>query len=263
MMEQEIKFWDIDNMYQYSLQAYPLPDGIKNDPATLIYYEETTKKAIQRKIKELGFPQLQADTGRKKYQLPYDYARFFIDVTMYEYFTKDKEGTVQKYRQHEDKRREKEFDDTKKKSAPKDIQLGIDARTTDLKETLLDPKTNPGDKLIEKVTSCKWYKGKYHILPNNEPIDKKCFEYHIPPVTFDELNSDPEIVDKIIDRMMLRTLFDMFFDFDEVSFRQNVYERSTLIKKVSGTDVEPLDGYSELTAYLEDPFRKYIQKKKK
>lgn len=61
--------------------------------------------------------------------------------------------------------------------------------------------------------------------------------------------------------MMLRAVFDMFFKFDEETFRADLYERAERTFS-DGTIPMFLDGYSELTRKLENPLRNYISLKK-
>lgn len=110
------------------------------------------------------------------------------------------------------------------------------------------------------IDNALWTKKQFHTLTNGERVKKESFGYHLPALTVDEMNE--EILNETIDRMMLRTIFDMFFDFDEKSFRHDLYERAAHIKEIDRDGIIPEDGFSELTRKLENPLGIYVTPKK-
>ena len=67
----------------------------------------------------------------------------------------------------------------------------------------------------------------------------------------------------IIDRMMIRAIFDLFYDFDEKEFRAALYERAAHLKKEFNESITVLQGYSALSQRLENPLGNYISLKNK
>lgn len=69
-----------------------------------------------------------------------------------------------------------------------------------------------------------------------------------------------EDINKSIDRFMLRALFDLFFDFDENSYKQDFIKRASLI------DYDDIrfpykEGYSQIDYRLNHPIDSYCKKK--
>lgn len=76
----------------------------------------------------------------------------------------------------------------------------------------------------------------------------------------DDLTSDGDI-EKSLDRLMLRTLFELFFDFDEESYR-NDYKEIELLKNSDDVKEPYQEGYSMLN-YRLNHFRQFYCKRKK
>ena len=104
---------------------------------------------------------------------------------------------------------------------------------------------------------------------SKEDCDTTTCRYHLPVISlFPESEDDhqshsafDEFIEQTIDRVMLRALFNMFYDFEEMDFREDLLERSSLIIPTAGPN-EYGDGYSKLTEKLENPLRYYISRKK-
>ena len=90
------EFWDIDDMINYALKIYPISENIKNDSIALKDYKDVVTKQIQRELKDRQIAPLQRNGSKNKYQLSSDFAKFFIEDCMYQYFTADKKATEEK-----------------------------------------------------------------------------------------------------------------------------------------------------------------------
>lgn len=101
----------------------------------------------------------------------------------------------------------------------------------------------------------------------HEWIHKNNLEYHLPVKPWSkEYETDAEglpsgFADEVIEKMMLRTLFSHFYEFDEFRFRKDLILRA---KHIVPTDpVRFEEGYSELTEMLEKPLGYYVFPKDK
>lgn len=93
----------------------------------------------------------------------------------------------------------------------------------------------------------------------NEQSLKALEEYDPNSLTCD-LPPEKEINDSI-DRMMLRAIFDIFYEFDEKSYRDDYIKRHSL---VIPEDTQPyLSGYFQVNERLENPLKNYCVKKSK
>lgn len=264
-VKKEVEFWDINDMYKYALRFYSINEEEDDYYGT---YKNTTISRITERLKECKFVPIKTNDSQKKYQLPVDMAKFFIDTMMYDYFTGDATARKEKSRKRAEEARDRTLKTMEIKSLEKDRQMEIEKGAGDIKTILYDEiMNNPTDvtniRMKEKLDSSKfaeWTEKKHHILANGKHVLKKSFEYHLPEVTTDELND--EMVDKIVDRTMLRAIFYELFDFKEKDFRQAVYERSAHIEEKNVNGIKPKDGYSELTRQLENPIGFYITRKK-
>ncbi len=263
-VKKEVEFWDIKDMYQYALEFYSINEEEDDYYGT---YKNTTISRITDRMKECKFAPVKTNDSQKKYQLPVEIAKFFIDTMMYDYFTGDATARKEKSRKRAEEARDRNLKDMETKSLEKDKQMVIEKGAGDINTILYDEiMNNPTDainiRMKKKLDSSKfaeWTEEKQHILANGKHVSKKSFEYHLPEVTTDELNG--EMVDKIVDRTMLRAIFYELFDFKEKDFRQAVYERSAHIEEKNVNGIKPKDGYSELTRQLENPMGVYITRK--
>ena len=258
------EFWDIDDMINYALKIYPISENIKNDSIALKDYKDVVTKQIQRELKDRQIAPLHRNGSKNKYQLSSDFAKFFIEDCMYQYFTADKKATEEKKLKRTEAVRDRSLKDAEMKSLENDRQLDFDKGVAHIANILNDEsKNNPlydtDGKVKDTIDNASWTKKQFHTLTNGERVKKESFGYHLPALTLDKMNE--EIVNETIDRMMLRTLFDMFFDFDEKSFRHDLYERAAHIKEIDRDGITPEDGFSELTRKLENPLGIYVTPK--
>ena len=75
----------------------------------------------------------------------------------------------------------------------------------------------------------------------------------------ESLSVDGEEIEKSIDRIMLRTLFEQYYTFDYKQYRKDYQERYALAT-MSSPFVEP--GFTELNEKLSDPVKYYCTKRK-
>ena len=165
----------------------------------------------------------------------------------------------------EEQHRQKVLADMEIKSLEDDKQKAIATGSAEIVNVLYDEiKTNPNfdrdGKIQSKIESSKWKSENFYKLSDNSDVLKKNFEYHIPDLSVDEL--DNETVERVIDRMMIRAIFDLFYDFKEKDFRMALYERAAHIEEINEGGVKPVSGYSELSRRLEKPLAIYITKKR-
>ena len=78
-------------------------------------------------------------------------------------------------------------------------------------------------------------------------------------MSLEELTDDT--IDRIVDRVMLRTIFSIFFEFDEEAFRLDLYERAAHINTETDWKNIPEIGHWALEQRLTDPFTYYIKPK--
>ncbi|MBU5446318.1 hypothetical protein [Blautia sp. MSJ-36] len=275
-MGKDVEFWSTDDMYKYSLKAYPSLITDKDNPIFRNTEEQRIKKQINRVLENLGFEfikitddsqeeQAQSDTTTKRYHVPSDYARYIIKVNMYDYFMRYNPNKINKQQQIEEKHQMKVLSDIATRSLEEDRKLTNDTGVSHIMSTLYEeiennPNYDPEGKLRKALDESPWTKQNLHQLSNNESINKKAFEFHIPSVPLNELTT--EMVDKIVDRAMLRAIFNKFFDFDEKAYRHAIYESAAHIKEKDEDGVTPIEGYSGLTKQIENPLGIFITPKK-
>lgn len=96
----------------------------------------------------------------------------------------------------------------------------------------------------------------YHeILASHGSYDgQENVEYHIPIIS--EEGWTDQLTEQIIDRTMLRSIFNIFYTFREEEFRKDLRRRAKCIDPHSYGEFLP--GYYELTRKLENPLGNYI-----
>lgn len=186
-------------------------------------------------------------------------AYFVVDKILFNKFANEKEikAMQEKTEKQEKKRSEKLIEDSRE----------MDRRLTEEQKEISSYIAD---------TEAQEYNGKHtedtlQAYPNLSKdhingVHKSNFRYQLPKITWHpEYEGDtpglPEgLIDQVVDRMMLRALFDVFYDFNETRFRRDFIERS---KCILPDDRSYAEGYSELTQQLENPVGKYIFHKNK
>ena len=72
---------------------------------------------------------------------------------------------------------------------------------------------------------------------------------------------DDDTVERIVDDVMLRAMFNNFFEFDEEAFRRDLYERAAHINTETEWKNIPELGHGALEQRLSDPFTYYMKPK--
>lgn len=257
----EGEFWDSNKMYEYAMQIYPIPDSIKDDWSN----REKAIKKIKRTFEDFHLQTTKVgDNGHEKYQVHVYLAKYIVEDILYDYFMQNSPKIEERRAKREEQHRQKVLADMEIKSLEDDKQKAIATGSAEIVNVLYDEiKTNPNfdrdGKIQSKIESSKWKSENFYKLSDNSDVLKKNFEYHIPDLSVDEL--DNETVERVIDRMMIRAIFDLFYDFKEKDFRMALYERAAHIEEINEGGVKPVSGYSELSRRLENPLGFYITKK--
>lgn len=259
-VKEEIELWDVKDMYEYGVKIYQIPDSLKED----FSYKEKALRKIKRTLKEHNIYPTKGDSGNEKYQISEDIAKYIVEDFLYDYFMDNSPKIEDRRAKREEQHRQKVLSDMETKSLREDERVSLLTSTSEIANQLYNEiKSNPGydsdGKVKEKLESSKWKSENFHTLSDDTDIPKKALEYHIPDLSIDEL--DNEMIDRIIDRMMIRAIFDLFYDFDEKGFRMALYERAAHIEEVNKGGVKPVPGYSELSRRLENPLDFYITRK--
>lgn len=101
---------------------------------------------------------------------------------------------------------------------------------------------------------CKGLIASYALFDEEKGIAQGFYTHHLPLKPEEDWTS--ELTDQIIDRLMLRSIFQLFYTFHEEEFRKDLHRRAECIPFESFADFLP--GYSELTDKLENPFEQYV-----
>lgn len=203
------QMWKTKNILDYALKKYHLSEGFT---AAANDERENYKKTIRKTMREKHILELTTDpkTGNYIYELPEKDAKYLVDVTLEEYFTK-----------------RADVDKVKKRFAENDAKINEEER-----------------------------KRLYEYFVNAEPDDWDNSE---------GINIDFAKLEMTIDRMMIRGMFHIFYDFDEASFKDDYIKREGLItnnRYDDETDDTVKKGFSELDHKLKNPLETYCTKKK-
>lgn len=185
---------------------------------------------------------------------------FIVEELLYDYFKIDSESAIQKRKERLAKRREK----IKNKSRERDNAINKTQREIHEALAQICEKEHNGEIVNEE----EFFKKFPHISKNDQNIC--AFRYHLPVISSHPVNEEgdceydcnhdcrsyDDIIEQIVYKTMLRSIFETFYEFDEISFRRDLAERASLINP----GVEPTEfgeGYSELTMMLENPLIYY------
>lgn len=259
-VKEEIELWDVKDMYEYGVKIYQIPDSLKDE----FNYKDSAIRKIKRTLKEHNIQPTKGNSGNEKYQISADIAKYMVQDFLYDYFMGTSTKIEERRAQREEQHRQKVLKDMETKSLERDNEVITQTSATEIVNIIHETmRTTPGydsnGKIQEKIESSQWKSKNFHKLSDNSDVPKRNLEYHIPDYLVDEL--DNETVDRIIDRMMIRAIFDLFYDFKEKDFRMALYERAAHIEEISDGGVKPVSGYSELSRRLENPLDFYITKK--
>lgn len=183
-------------------------------------------------------------------------ATFVVEDLLYDYFAKEPKSRRQKREEWEEKQREK----IRERSREKDRMLNETQQQSHEAWAQITEKEYEGNYVDEE----EFLEG-FSLLSKNNP-DTDPYRYPIPDISDLPVNGECQCrsysntIDQTVDRLMLRAIFDIFYDFNEIKYRRDFLERSKLVN----TEVEPNEfgeGYSELTMMLENPLKYYVSRK--
>lgn len=252
-------YWTITDMLDYACKIYP---SVNYNCNTIAEYKDTCRQQIKRFFDAYEIP-----LRNRKHALPEPFAKFLIETYFCDYFTKDEnEESLERKRQRLQSEK-KERKEKTIKAMERKLNF-IDESLNDERDLLLeiqyyetiagDPEYDKDNTAQDTANELKAKSSYYYQLSNGEYVFKSDLEYHI----YFTDNYD-DFLDKTIDRVMLRAIFDGLYDFNEKDFRQDFYERQQHIMVDSSSSVDYLPGYSSLTYKLEHPMGNYIFPKNK
>lgn len=271
--------WTVSKIIEYAAETYPnvaayliKPHKKEKDKDTYDLsgnMQDAYRKRILRELEAHHIVETKPDdnmvttssdrsgTNQKRLLVPESFAKYLVENKLRDYFL---EETPEKVAANMQKEYETGLAKLQEKSKPDDDALSSrdEALTilADISQTYeQDDDTAAFEEAIEA-----WRKD-YPEIANeydDHVIHKSYYEYHIPAIVFEDFS--PSFEDEVIDCMMLRCLFHLFFDFDEKRFRKDLVERALCICPDRKTYTP---GFSELTKNLENPIGKYVFLKKR
>lgn len=287
--KEEISLWNMSKMIKHVQETYPYikecvdkgtksKDSIRKDLERIInkyvYFDDTLEapkkdkeKEAPKKNKEKEAPKKDEEKPRRKYLLSSDVAKFLIEDIMEESYNSDRPGlrraASERHQKRKNERYRKNVELIKKQSAREDEKLNkeIIEQLGEYHLAELDDEMNWSSSLPEGctydtenfgVSDGAYY---YENKPNLDIIGSD-YKYQIPK----EPSYSNEFADKVIDRMMIRAIFDYLYEFKEEEYRRDLETRSSLIDTVEPLQVLP--GFTELTKKLENPLGNYVFLKK-
>lgn len=261
MSSNKITFWTITDMIKYASEIYPTVKQNIDELGDDVTYQ---KKIYRTFEKHKIMPVL--ENGIEKYKLSEPFAKFMIEDILFDYFTKDDNEAIQKRKsQRKDDHRKKVLKAMEEKSSLKDKQIN-DKRSIEMEienlELIAGDVGYDTDLTAQKnANELKKDSGNYHFFSNGYSKNKNKLEYHISQTPIEQLSDN--CIDDIIDRTMLRAIFDIFYDFKEQEFRIDLHERALHIEDNSTPIPYYEPGFSELSRKLENPIGNYIFPKNK
>lgn len=254
----EMEFWSIGDMFNYAKEKYPT---VAKNEKELEGYQDTCYKKIKRTLDE---HQIALLDGRKRL-LSMPFAKYLIDDILYDYFMKGETKVTlekkEKYEERQNAQRKKVLEDMQRKSAISDQKMNeaVNREREIFPYMYIEEDPDPSDlSYIEEYINNS---PDYCRLSTGQPLHKHNLKHHLPLYEMGEI--PPNFLDHVIDRMMLRAVFDIFYDFKEEDFRIDFYERASHILPTGSGGIEFADGYSELTRKLENPIGNYVFPKEK
>lgn len=294
----EIKFCTVNDMIEIAKEKYD--EVRNNMDINSFSYTDACRKKITSTLNAhiINTCDDEEKTSKKphnnKIKVSKEIATFIVEDLLCDYFSGDPEKTRQKRKEWEDNRME----EIKKESQEKDRELNaieeelyeavpqITAKEAAEKKaeyeaTIKKAAEKKGDdeKKAEEDEAArkeaaekkaeeekKFFKQFPHLSKEDRDTTTCC--YHLPVISlFPESEDDKSndrafnvFIEHTIDRVMLRALFDVFYDFEETDFRRDLIKRSSLIN-LATYPTEFGDGYSGLTWMLERPLEYYISRK--
>ena len=261
---EELEYWNVPQMVEHALEMYP-ELGVLN---RLSDYKKNIEQTIRRYLEKYNFIKATPEgTNKPQYQVPVELAQYIINFMLRDTILTNIANSKDELKQLQDKEYEQALKELEKLSAKRDSEMQERYRPLELAQQLVDLADNEEEqkKLLERVSQGLWWQenveSDFITLSNGYKIHKDSLKYHIPDMSLDELDA-ADTVDRIVDRVMLRTLFSLFFEFDEKAFRLDLYERAAHINTETQWKNIPELGHGALEQRLADPLTYYMNPKR-
>lgn len=262
-MKKEI--WGVSEMIDYAKTCYKNVENAFKDISLRRYNKDAIAERIRKTLIKYNIskPVYEGSSGethqQRDYAIPEDLAKFFVEEVMHDYFMKFKGiGDDSKIKEI----RKQRMDAIEKDSQKDDEKLSrreIGIRKLRRIEEELDPGSEPE---AYKRYMDEW-RAEYPELAeeydnDDDDLPEDFFKYHLPVVP--EESFSIFTADTLIERMMIRSIFEFIYDFDEASYRRDLWERAR--RSYADEDIYS-PGYSRLSRDLENPIGKYVFLKKR
>lgn len=242
--KEEIEMWAISDIIKYAFQRYDVVrDCFDNKFSSSHYVYPSYRMAVVRALEKHGIIARKKKGDNSKYEVSDKIGKYFVDDVLKDYFINaDKKTLNEEY----EKIRE-EYEE-------------MDSKLSDLEEEILSCTTtspnepNTSDNHKESIRELRKENPVIQEYFDENGVYKGRYRYQIPSIPEEDIYFG--FADEVIDRIMLRAIFDKFYTFDEEAFRRDLEERSRCID--STLPATFLSGYSELTSKLENPLGNYI-----
>lgn len=254
-----VDFITVDEMLDYAIGIFPelLPfTSEKSKDSTWVLHRESMKQEIKRVL--LKHRLIEKASSTKAHKISKEVGQFVARNIMRSYFL----TKIEEFEEQQEKEMKKKFSE-------------IDNQLTEQQEELFEIESDAhyfgynnenDDAVLDMLIKAYPERAKEYVdfeyKEKHDLIHKSNLSYHIPDKTwYKEYPEDAEglpvdFADKVIEKMMLRALFEKFYEFDEKKFRKDLIWRAKFI--VPGDPVRFESGYYDLTQRLENPIGYYV-----
>lgn len=260
---EELEYWNVPQMVEHALEMYPELEVLNE----LSDYKKKIDYLIRRPLEKYNFIKVAPEgTNKVQYQVPVELAQYIINFMLRDSILEYIANSTEELKQLKDEHNEQYIKELEKLSAKRDKEMQERYRPLELAQQLIALADNEEEQMryLEKFYQGLWWQenveSDFITLSNGYKIHKDSLRYHIPDMSLEELDDDT--VDRIVDRVMLRSLFSIFFEFDEEAFRRDLYERAAHINMKTEWKTIPELGYGALEQRLADPFTHYMKLKR-
>lgn len=253
-----VDFITVDEMLDYAIGIFPelLPYSRKDsEVSNWKERRESMKQEIKRVL--LKHRLIEKASSTKAHKISKEVGQFVAGNIMRSYFL----TKIEEFEEQQEKEMKKKFSEIDKQLTEQQKELFEIERDTrcfgynNENDAFMDMLLKAYPERATEYVDFE-YKGKHNL------IHKSNLSYHIPDKTWHkESPKDVEglpvdFADNIIEKMMLRALFEKFYEFDEKKFRKDLIRRSMFIS--SGEPAQFESGYYDLTQRLENPIGYYV-----
>lgn len=259
--KKEIEYWNAPRMVEYAFGMYPELEKLNKHCEGI---ESNIKRHIQRSLKEYNFTKVK-NNGTDQYQVPVELAHYIMNFMLRDYILDYIAGSKDKLKQLQEEKYEQYLKEVEELSAKRDSEMQERFLPLELAQQLLDLADDEEEqmRLLERFYRGTWWQenveAEFITLSNGHKIHRNALKYHIPDMSLEKLDDDT--VERIVDRVMLRSIFSQFFEFDEEAFRRDLYERAAHINTETEWKNIPKLGHGALEQRLEDPLTYYVKPK--